>query len=174
MLGQYENFPESVHRVAQFTHRNSVRKLQQAIIETFSKLNESSVELGSLIPFSREKWDVSFEFGVADGLTFNFIDKEEVERFRKITTKEALSILDFLCVTGYHTVNNSRRVPRRFDYQFLRFIFVGNSMELHMVHERGIQRIPLEELAAFLKRSINEELSKKGLKQLNPNDSLTL
>ena len=174
MLGRYQNFPESVHRVAQFTHRISVRKLQHAILKTFNKLNESSFELNAIIPSSPAEWDVRFEFGVADGLTFNFVDKEEVERFQNITAKEALSILDFLCITGYHTVNDGRRVPRRFDYHFLRLIFYRNNIELHIVHERGSQHIPLEELAVFVKRCINEELSKEGLKQLNLKELRTL
>ncbi len=170
MLGRYQNFPESVHRIVHFTHKISVRKLQDIILKTFNKLNESSIKLDAVIPFSSGKWHVNFEFGVADGLTFNFIDKEEVERVQDMMSKEALSILDFFCITGitgYQTVNNGKRVPRKFDYHFLRFIFYRNGMELRIVHERGSQRIPLEELAIFIKRCINDELSKGGMRQLN-------
>ena len=167
MLGRYQNFPENIHRVARFTHRISVRKLQNEILKTFHQLNENSFELNAITPSSLAKLEVSFEFGIADGLTFNFVDREEVEKFQKIVAKEASPILDFLCVIRYHAVNNGRRVPLRFDYQFLRLVFYRNNLELQVAHERGSQRIPLEDLVDFVKRCINGQLSKDGLKLLN-------
>ena len=167
MLGRYQNFPENIHRVARFTHRISVRKLQSEILRTLNQLNENSFELNAIISSSLAKLRVSFEFGIADDLTFNFVDREEVERFRKIAAKEASPILDFLGVIRYHAVNNGRLVPLRFDYHFLRFFFYKNNLELQVAHERGSQRISLEDLVDFLKRRINGQLSKDCLKLLN-------
>jgi hypothetical protein len=55
----------------------------------------------------------------------------------------------------------------KFDYHLLRFTFQENSMELRICHERGTQRVPLEDLVTFITKRINEELSQKRLKLLN-------
>jgi hypothetical protein len=48
----------------------------------------------------------------------------------------------------------------------LRFAFQRRTMELFIVHERGTQRIPLEDLAIFLTNRMNNELKERELKTL--------
>lgn len=112
--------------------------------------------------------EVSFEVGVAEDVEFNYLDKEELDRFQKGIVEKELPILDLFCVVRYHVVNDiKKRVPLKFDYHLLRFTFQKNSMELRICHERGTRRVPLEDLITFITKRINEELSKKQLKPLN-------
>jgi len=112
---------------------------------------------------------LNFEFGVAEENAFNFLDKEELDRLHKSLdeTKEPLRMLDFFCATRYHTTTqNGKRKALKFDYVLLRFIFHRRTMQLFLVHERGTQRIPLEDFASFLTNRINRELSKTQQKPL--------
>ena len=168
MLGRYENFPEVIHGVARFTFKSPVKKVQQAILRALQQLNQEVCGLNAVTSHSLLDIEVSFEVGVAEDVDFNYLDTEELDRFQKSIAEKELSILDFFCVVRYHVVNDKRkRVPLKFDYHLLRFIFQENSMELQICHERGTQRVPLEDLIIFTTKRINEELSQKRLKPLN-------
>ena len=174
MLGRYENYPEAIHGVARFTHRLSVRKLQQAILQALHRLNQETCNLDAIAPFSSLKCEVSFEFGVAEGTTFNYLDKEELDRLQRDIVKRALPILDFLCVVRYHVTKEGKRVPLRFDYHLLRLMFERRSVQLQIFHERGTQRVSLEDLITFITRCIKDELSQRQLKPLSLKYSRTL
>ena len=167
MLAQYENFPETIHGVARFAYRSPIRKVEQVIFYTFHKLNEETYGLGDITPFPSSKCEVSFEFGVAQGVTFDYLGGEELEKFQKTVGQKALPMLDFFCVIRYHVVKEEKRIPLKFDYNFLRFIFYETQMELQVSHERGTQRISIEELIVFITKRINEELLQKKLKPLD-------
>jgi len=110
---------------------------------------------------------VSFEFGVADADTFNFLDEGEIRKLEKTWTQQALPILDFFCAARYHTTEaNGKRKSLKFDYNMLRFAFYRKNMELFIYHERGTQRVPLEDHVIFLKNQINKELIDKQQKTL--------
>jgi len=86
-----------------------------------------------------------------------------------------MRILDFFCATRYHTTTpNGETKPLKFDYALLRFTFQRRTMELFIVHERGTQRIPLEDLVIFLTNRINKELTVKGFKALTVRHMRTL
>ncbi|MEM2356078.1 MAG: hypothetical protein QXO00_07180, partial [Candidatus Bathyarchaeia archaeon] len=74
MLGFYENFPVNVHMVAQLTTSVSVRRLQQAIIQALHKLNNENLSLDAVANPSVPGCTVIFEFGIAEGETFNYLD----------------------------------------------------------------------------------------------------
>lgn len=166
MLGHYENFPETIHGVARFAHRLSARKFQQVILQTFHRLNQEPYPLNVITPFFSLKCDVSFEFGVADGIEFNYLDKEEMDKFQKRIVKRALPLLDFLCVVRYHVVKEGKLVPLKFDYHLLRLTFHRNNVQLEIFHERGIQRVSLEDLITFIAKQIKNELFQRRLKPL--------
>jgi len=111
---------------------------------------------------------VSFELGVAEDFDFNFLDEKELDRLQRSIVEKELSTLDFFFVVRYHVVNDKgKRVPLKFDYHMLRFMFQENSVELRICHERGTQRVPLEDLITFITKRVNEELSQRQLKPLN-------
>jgi hypothetical protein len=168
LLGRYENFPEVIHGVARFSCESSVREVQEAILSTLHRLNKEVGGLSAITPHLPQKCEGSFEVGVAEDFNFNFLDAEELDRFRRSMVEKELSMLDFFLVARYHVVNDmGKRVPLRFDYHLLRFMFQEDSMELRICHERGIQRVPLEDLITFIVNRINEGLFQKRLKPLN-------
>jgi len=162
LLGRYENFPEIVHSVARFTHQSTEKKLQQAILRALHRLNQATHNLNAISPFSTPGCKVSFEFGVAEGLTFNYLDREELERLQKSIKKETPPTLDFFSVVRYHILKEGRLVPLRFDYHLLRFAFHRNNVEVQVSHERGIRRVPLEDLTNFIIGQIREKLSRRS------------
>jgi len=142
--------------------------LQKLILDAFYQLNLETHDLKALTRASPSNCQVNFELGIAEEDTFNFLDKEELHRLQKsLEEGETPRILDFFCATRYHTTTqNGKTKPLRFDYALLRFTFQRRTMEMFVVHERGTQRIPLEDLVTFLINCINTELIKKGLKTL--------
>jgi len=150
-----------IHNVSRFTHQSTEKKLQKAILRVFHRLNQEKRDLNVLSPFFTSKCEVSFEFGVAEGVTFNYLDEEELKRFQKDITKEALPTLDFFCVIRYHALKEGRRVPLKFDYHLLRFVFHGNSVEMQISHERGTRRVSLEDFVNFIIGQMSKELPRK-------------
>jgi hypothetical protein len=168
LLGRYENFPEIIHGVARFTCESPIRRVQQTILAALHNLNHEVCGLSAIAPHLPQKCEVGFELGVAEDFDFNFLDKKELDRFQTSMVEKELSTLDFFFVVRYHVVNDRRkRVPLKFDYHMLRFMFQESSMELRICHERGTQRVPLEDLINFMTKRINEELSQRQLKPLN-------
>ena len=111
---------------------------------------------------------------MAKGEEFNYLDEEELNKFRKSVVDKAFLILDFFSVVRYHVSKKGRRVPLKFDYHLLRFMFYDDNMELRVTHERGAQHASLEELIVFIAKRVNEDLSKKRLKPLILEYSRTL
>ena len=167
MLGRYENFPENVHAVALFDYQDSAKELQQAILCAFHNLNHERYDLDAVTPYLKQKCEVSFEFGVAEGFDFNFLDKNELDQCLRSVAEKELRTLDFFFVVRYHLIREgSKRVPLRFDYHVLRFTFQENGLEMRIRHERGTQRVTLDDLTAFIAKRINVEVSRRQLTPL--------
>lgn len=166
LLGRYENFPGLIHGVARFASPSSTAQVQQAILHALYQLNHEVCSLKEVVLFSTLKCEVSFEFGVAEGGGFNYLDAKELGRLRKSIAKKVLSVIDFFCVIRYHVNKEGKRVPLKFDYQMLRFMFHNGSVELRVIHERGVQRVSLGDLITFIVKHTNEEISKERLKPL--------
>lgn len=156
-----------IHNVAQFAHQSPTTELQLGILHTLHQLNQETRNLNALSPPSTSKCEVSFEFGVAEGLTFNYLDEEELKRFQKRITEEASPpTLDFFCVLRYHILKEGKRVRLRFDYHLLRFVFHGKMVEMQIFHERGTRRVSLEDLTDFIVGQIREELPQLSIRVL--------
>ena len=166
LLGRYENFPDIVHGVARLTYRPSRRKLQQTILHTFHQLNREVCGLNEIAPPSSSKCEVSFELGIAEGITFNYLDREEVGRVQKSIAKRALPVLDFLCVVRYRVIGKGKRGVPKSDYHLLRLTFYRKNAELRVFHERGPRHVSPRELLVFMVKRINEDLLRSRLKPL--------
>jgi hypothetical protein len=167
LLGRYENFPENVHGITIFEYHDSAEELQRAVLCTFHRLNQETFDLGAVTPYMKQKCEVSFEFGVAEGVAFNFFDQKELERCLKNIDEAEAETLDFFFTVCYHSVRDGgKRVPLKFDYYVLRFLFEEGGLELRIRHERGTQRVPLDDLTDFLVKQINAELSQRQLPPL--------
>jgi len=168
LLGSYENFPKNVHKVAIFNFKDPKKAIQQAILFGFHRLNQETFDLNNIMPYLKQNYKVSFEFGVAHDEDFTFLDQNELEQCLTGVTENELDSLDFFFVIRYHRVNDKgKQIPLRFDYHVLRFIFHENILELRIRHERGIQRVQLDELTDFITKQVNIELEKKQLSPLN-------
>ena len=167
MLGCYENFPKNFHGIVSFQYQDSAKGLQQAILCAFHRLNNETFELGAVTPYLKQNCIVGFEFGVAEGFGFNFLDQNELSQCLTTVAENELQVLDFFVVVRYHLLrDDGKLVPLRFDYHVLRFVFQEGGLELQIRHEKGTQRVPLEDLTDFLVKQINVELSKKQLMPL--------
>jgi len=167
LLGRYENFPETVHAVALFDYQDSAKEVQQAILCALHNLNHERYDLDAVTPYLKQKCEVGFEFGVAEGFDFNFLDQKELDQCLRSVAEKELQTLDFFFAVRYHIIREAgKRVPLRFDYHVLRFIFQESGLKMRIRHERGTQRVPLDELTAFLVKQINAELSRRQLTPL--------
>lgn len=166
MLGFYEDFPAFPHAKADFTCAASVKTLQEAILTTAYSLNKQEYDLNAIAP-TEISCKIGFEFGIAERASFNYLDREEMERFRKsLTKKETVFNADFLCIVKYHVTDGEKRQPLKFDNYMLRFIFRKPQMQLRVFHEKGTQRLSMEELIEFLTKQVNAELKKLEAKPL--------
>ena len=171
MLGRYENFPENVHHLTFLGYQTAPKSVQQAIISSFTRLNNETFALGAITPYIKRKCEVGFEFGVADGFDFSFLDQNELEKCLENVEEKELRVLDFFFAVRYHAVKQgNRKVPLRFDYNVVRFVFHSSQLEMRIRHEKGTQRIPLDELTEFLVNQINCELSRDQLPALVVNE----
>ena len=166
LLGRYENFPGVIHGFARFTYRLSRRKLQQTILHTLHQLNREVCGLNEITLLPSSKCEVSFEFGVAEGTTFDYLGEEAMDRIQKSVAKKSLPVLDFLCVVRYHIIKKGKRVALKFDYHILRFLFHRNNAELLVFHERGPRHVSPEDLLRFMVTRINNGLLRNRLKPL--------
>jgi hypothetical protein len=166
LLGFYEDFPVFPHAKADFTCASSTKTLQEAILTTAYSLNSQEYDLNAITP-TKISCKIGFEFGIAEGASFNYLDSEEVERFRKsLTGKELVFNTDFLCIVKYHVTNDGKRQPLKFDNYLLRFIFRKPQVQLRVFHEKGTQRMSMEELIEFFTKQVNTELEKMEAKPL--------
>ena len=162
MEGVYAHFPDTYHCAALFLHKASRRKFQKSLIGLFYEMNmgEESFDVQSITSHGIK---IAFDIGIADELTFNFIDDEERSKWLSILDKREFEILDFLLVARYYISRDGRDRPLRFDYYMLRFLFGGRSVELRIYHEKGTRRLSIEDLVDLLykglSRRIGEELS---------------
>lgn len=141
--------------------------MQQTILRALHRLNEQVFGLNDMTTFSSSECEVSFEFGIADGVEFNYLDEEELNRLRKRIVERALPALDFFCVVRYHIKKGEKRVPLKFDYHMLRFIFYDkNSLELRISHQRGIRHVSVGDIIRFITKRINEKFSENRLSPL--------
>ena len=167
LLGRYENFPENIHGISIFQLQYSTKSLQKAIFYTFHRLNSETFDVGAVTPYLKQNYEVGFEFGVADGFDFNFLDQNELDQCLESVDETKMENLDFFFTVRYHIIrDDGKRVPLRFDYHVLRFVFKDGVLELRIRHERGTQQVPLDDLIDFLVKQINVELSRRDLSQL--------
>jgi len=162
LLGRYDNFPVNIHGVARFSCPSSTPTLQSAIVQVLHTLNKQTIDMKTLTNASPANCVVNLEFGVAEADTFNFLDEEELKKIESALRQQALPVLDVYCVARYHVAEaDGKRKSLKFDYSMLRFAFYRKDIELFVYHERGIQRLPLEDLVLFLKNKIDQELIDK-------------
>jgi len=168
MLGLYENFPRTVHKIALFANLVSNKRLQQALIHMFQKINNENFTLEEIASPSMPQCTVILEFGIAETNNFNYLDKEETDKLLKAIQKKPFHVMDFFCALRYHKMQNGKKIPLKFDYYMSRFTFNKDSTEIQIFHERGPRYISPEDVVNFVVNKINETFPKKILKAFTP------
>jgi hypothetical protein len=164
MLGVYENFPVNVQKVVRFAATVSDKTLQKAVAECLRKLNSESLRLEDFASPSLSDCTVVFEFGVADGDTFNYLDSEETQKLLGEIRKASLRIMDFFCAIRYYKERGVKKSPLKFDYYLLRLIFNTGLVEVLIFHERGPRHVPPEDLVNLIVERVNKLFPRKVLK----------
>jgi hypothetical protein len=162
----YEAFPENIHRIIHFATTLSISRLQQILTETIQKLNKETFNLEEITTPSTPQCTVTFEIGIAETNTFNYLNEEETKKMLRNAHKKPFGIIDFLWVIKYHKQRNEKKTPLRFDYYMIRFAFSANLLEMRVFHERGPRYVSPQEIAEFIANKTNDTSSKKILKIL--------
>ena len=164
MLGFYEGFPRNVHGIARFGVSISKKRLQQALIRVFHRVNQETFTLEDIAHPSIPQCKVILEIGIAEANNFNYLDSEEANRMQRSICQKPFQVIDFLCAIRYYKTQNGRKTPLKFDYYMLRFTFNKKLMEIQAFHERGPRHVAPEDAASFVVNKINETFSKRILK----------
>lgn len=159
-LGVYIIFPKKCHLTLQIEFSAPPASVQRAILNVLYRLNGRSVKNALFNLIIESGVEVILEFGAANGLSFDYLDVNTLNTFLKAVNEKTFRFLDFICIARYYRLRGNRRIALRSDFFLLRFLFSeGCELELQAFHERGLQRISVEDLAKFLVKEIQLELA---------------
>jgi hypothetical protein len=167
MLGRYENFPENIHVTMSFTTRFTDQKLQRKIMATSREINRKSFSFEEIgIPIMHG-CTLIFEFGLAEGKSFNYINDEETKRVLSVLKKQSFRVMDFFVAVRYYKAEDQKKTPLRFDYYMVRVVFSGNNIiELQVFHERGPRHIAPADIIDLISREVNGASTRKILNEV--------
>lgn len=164
MLGLYENFPGSVHRIENYSSALSRMKLQQRLIRVIGDINRKTFSFEEIAIPTVPDCMIIFEFGVADAKSFNYIDDEEMRRTLNALKRKPFDVMDFFCAIRYYRVKAEHKTPLKFDYYMVRFEFNREAVSLQVFHERGPRYISPEDIISFISTAVNQTTRKKTLR----------
>jgi Txe/YoeB family toxin of Txe-Axe toxin-antitoxin module len=164
MLGVYENFPETVHKTADFTISTTSKKLQQTIIQLIKEANNKTFNLEDITVPTIPKCSTILEFGIAEANSFNYLDYEEANRMLEAIQKKPFQIMDFYCALKYYKTQNDKKTPLRFDYYMIRFTFDKDLVRIQIFHEKGPRYASPEDMISFFINGVVKMFSRKVLK----------
>ncbi|MEM2105344.1 MAG: hypothetical protein QXV21_02590 [Candidatus Bathyarchaeia archaeon] len=144
----------------------SIKRLQQALIQALRKINGKSLRLEETADPSIPQCTVIFEFGIAEANNFTYLDDDETNKALKVINKRVLQVIDIYCAVRYYRWQNEKRIPLKFDYYMIRFLFDKKVMEMLIFHERGPRYIAPNDIINLIANRINGEFSRKVLKPL--------
>lgn len=177
MLGRYDNFPPIIHGIARLLHQIPLPTLQQLLIASLHEINgrKEPYEISVADHPGTYQGELSFEVGVAEGVYFNYLDNNELNKlYESLSSRGLFEILDFLIIVGYYYSRGGKRIALKFDRHILRFLFYENTIELRLFHERGIRRMPLDDLLTYVIKNLNQKIEKNDLPQLKVEHFRTL
>jgi ribosomal protein S13 len=164
MLGVYENFPQTIHKTADFTTSTTTKKLQQTLIQLLKEANNKTFNLQDITVPTIPKCTAILEFGIAEANNFNYLDDEEANKIMEITQKKPFQTMDFYLALKYYKQQNDKKTPLRFDYYMTRLTFDKDLMRMQIFHEKGPRYVSPEDIINFFINGIAKMLSKKILK----------
>ena len=166
MLGFYENFPENIHRIDNFSTTFSNKRLQQRLIQVLHDINRRNFSFEEVAYPTVPECTIIFEAGLAEAKNFNYIDEEETRKVLGVLRKGALRSMDFFCAVRYYKGTAEKKAPLKFDYYMMRAVFGKNAVEIQVFHERGPRYISPEDITTFLVNEVNKTSSRRILKKV--------
>lgn len=159
-IGVYAVFPEKCHYACRIELMAPIISAKKALLSTLFRLNGHIVEDETLKFLAGPDIEVILEFGVANEFSFEYLDSKILDSLIRAVDEEIIHKIDFLCVARYYRRGAEKRTALRFDFYLLRFSFDNEGwLGVQALHERGLQRIPVEELVDFLIKEMRSELS---------------
>jgi hypothetical protein len=166
VLGFFENFPEHIHRIEDFSTSLSSKRLQQRLVMVLQEINQRTFSFEEVTYPTVPECTIIFEVGLAEAKNFNYIDGEEAEKGSSILKKAPMQLMDFFFAIRYYKGIAIKKTPLRFDYYMIRFVFGNNSVEIRVFHERGPRYISPEDVITFLVNEVNKTSSRRILKRI--------
>lgn len=143
-------------------------------MDTLRRSNAKTFSLDALTDPSVENCSVAFEFGIAEGKDFRFLNEEEGNRIRRAIRAEPLQVLDVICAVCYHRSLAGKKSPLKFDYYMVRFRF-DEYRVIQVFHERGPGYLSPKDIVNFLLTEVNSCSQKRLLRTVaNQANSLAL
>ncbi len=175
-LGEFINFPETVHGRSIISFKIPVQKMQLAVIEAMFYMNghkEPRLLSPSTLP-KETKGVMGFEIGIADGIFFDNLDEETARGATEyFSLKSGYRILDFLVVTTYRYSREGRVLPLKFDHHLLRFFFNSGKIEVLLHHLQGTRRLPLDELLKIIFDELRRIVRRESLGKMKVESTRT-
>lgn len=165
MIGQYDNFPPNIHFLESFSSILTVKKLQERLVETLKDFNRKPFSFEEISIPTIPNGEVIFEFGIAEGEGFNFLNEEETNRALDMLKTEQVAALDFFCAIRYYKRSSQKKTALKFDYYMFKVSFAAKHMEIQVFHKQGPRYISPKELANIIVDKINDFSSKRVLKK---------
>jgi hypothetical protein len=162
MLGKYENFPLNVHFIKGFSSALNSKQFQQKLIKTLKNLNRKPFCFEEITIPTIPNCEVIFEFGIAEGDYFNFLDEQESNRVLGVL-KTGQNLLDFFCVIRYYKCHAQKKTALKFDYYMVRASFAVKAVEFRVFHKQGPRYVAPEELVTIITNNINKTSDKRVL-----------
>jgi hypothetical protein len=168
MLGRYDNFPLNIHFLESFSSTLHSRQLQQKLIQTLYGMNGKSFSFEEIAIPTIPDSEVIFEFGIADGDGFNFLDEQETIKTLSMLKEESVQTLDFFCSIRYYKFTQQKKTALMFDYYMFKTGFSSKTLEFQVFHRQGPRYISPEDLVTIITEKINRALTKRALNKIEP------
>lgn len=157
MIGISKNFPKIIHRSEIFKTKQSATEIQKKIVQTLQEINQKTFCFEEITYPTIPNCKIIFEAGLAEEKNFNYIDKEEKDRFFEAIKNKINNQLDFFFLIRYYKISEKKDTPLNFDYYMLRFNFLSKIFQLRIFHEKGPRYIAPEEVETFIINELNKK-----------------
>jgi hypothetical protein len=163
MLGAYDNFPQTIHLIESYSTKLNIKQLQQKLIQTIKNMNRKPLHFEDIAVPTIPNSEVIFEFGLAEGDGFNFIDQEEENKVTELLKSQQLQMMDFFCAIRYYKLSEGKKIALKFDYYMIRSHFASGVVEFQIFHKQGPRYLSPQDLLSLIIERINFSSPKRIL-----------
>jgi hypothetical protein len=159
-VGIYPDFPSFAHFETRFTLNTPVDVAATYVASGFGRLNDFSDNIETSVAGHSGAFLVqrTFEVGIAEGLYFNYLDEDEVERVAKVLP--STSAIDFIVYVNYKYRKGSKIVSLLPDRYLIRFSFASYSIRVFQLG--GMRRTPPSDVLLLASTQIDSGAQASG------------